>query len=130
MDYHYEYVGTYDDDLKIASTTPEKIIEQLEKDHKFKLKGTGDLTYHLGVSFHQDPDGTLCQSAIRYVMKMIEEYKGMYGESRLSPKLPICATTACSTACAKPSFHRPSTIYYFLKHRQWTLTMAKRKDYR
>ena len=40
----YEYVGTYVDNLKIASKAPEKNIEQPDKDHKFKLKGTGDLT--------------------------------------------------------------------------------------
>ena len=60
--YDKQFVNTL---LEIASKTPEKIIKQLEKDHKFELKGTGDLTYHLGVSFHRDPDGTLCQSAIQ-----------------------------------------------------------------
>ena len=89
MQDHYEYVGTYVDDLEIASKSPEKIIEQLEKDHKFKLKGTGDLTYHLGVSFQRDPDGTLCQSAHRYIMKMIEEYKRMYGESPKEYSSPL-----------------------------------------
>jgi len=86
---HYEYIGTYVDDLEIASRNPQAIIDDLTIRHKFKLKGTGDMTYHLGVSFQRDPSGTLCQSAHRYIMRMIDEYKRMYGESPKEYSSPL-----------------------------------------
>ena len=45
---HYDYIAVYVDDLMIASKEPEKIIHQLEVTHKFKLKGTGPIEFHLG----------------------------------------------------------------------------------
>jgi Reverse transcriptase (RNA-dependent DNA polymerase) len=56
----YEYVAVYVDDFLIAAKDPGEIVKALIVDHKFKLKGVGPLTYHLGYDFFRDNDGTLC----------------------------------------------------------------------
>ena len=48
---HYEYIAVYVDDLLIASRAPETVIEVLVKEHCFKLKGTGPISFHLGCDF-------------------------------------------------------------------------------
>jgi len=48
---HYEYVAVYVDDLLICSKDPKAIITNLEVDNKFKLKGTGPVTFHLGCDY-------------------------------------------------------------------------------
>ena len=45
---HYEYIAVYVDDLLIVSKEPNTLIHVLTKDHKFKLKGTGKVSFHLG----------------------------------------------------------------------------------
>ena len=57
---HYECITVYVDDLLIASKVPQTIIDALEKEHKFKLKGTGPVSFHLGCDFFRDKDGVLC----------------------------------------------------------------------
>jgi len=59
VDDHYEYIGTYVDDLCIVSKHPLRITEHLETHCKFKLKGTGPISFHLGCNFERDKDGTL-----------------------------------------------------------------------
>ena len=48
---HYEYIAVYVDDLAIASRDPEAIVKLLVEKNKFKLKGTGPISYHLGMEF-------------------------------------------------------------------------------
>ena len=56
----YEYVATYVDDLCIVMKDPEAFLKQLTSDpYNFKLKGSGELKFHLGCGFARDPDGTL-----------------------------------------------------------------------
>jgi hypothetical protein len=55
----YEYVAVYVDDLLIAATYPNSIVQTLQEKHKFKLKGVGSFTYHLGCDYFHDLDGTL-----------------------------------------------------------------------
>ena len=52
----YEYVAVYVDDLMIAAREPEEITRELSEKHKFKLKGVGQLTYHLGCDYFCDKD--------------------------------------------------------------------------
>jgi hypothetical protein len=52
----------------------------LEKKHKFKTKGTGPISFHLGMDFARDEDTTLCLSSTKYVEKLIKSYKRMFGE--------------------------------------------------
>jgi hypothetical protein len=74
----YEYIASYVDDLCIAAKDPASIVHALEHDHKFKLKGTGPLTYHLGCDYFRDETGTLCFAPRKYIAKMIETYRRMF----------------------------------------------------
>ena len=57
---HWEYVAVYVDDLLIASREPNLIIQLLEEVHRFKLKGSGPTSFHLGCDFTRDEDSVLC----------------------------------------------------------------------
>ena len=56
----YEYIVVYVDDLLIALRDFKSIIKSLEDVCKFKLKGTGAISYHLGYHFFKDKEGVLC----------------------------------------------------------------------
>ena len=45
---HYEHIAVYVDDLLIASRNAQSIIDSLTNEYKFKLKGTGPISFHLG----------------------------------------------------------------------------------
>jgi Reverse transcriptase (RNA-dependent DNA polymerase) len=47
----YEYIGTYVNDLAIFAHNPGEIANILQTKYKFKLKGTGPITFHLGMDF-------------------------------------------------------------------------------
>ena len=76
---HYEYIGVYVDDLQIASRAPDDIIKSLQVDHKFSLKGTGPLTFHLGCDFVRDEDGTLVMTPRKYIQRMVQNYSRLFG---------------------------------------------------
>jgi len=44
-------VAVYVDDLVITSKDPKAITDALTNCHGFKLKGTGPIEYHLGMTF-------------------------------------------------------------------------------
>ena len=69
----------YVDDLLIAARNPNEIIEVLKEKYKFKLKGVGPLTYHLGCDYFRDKDGTLCYGPRKYISKMIGQFENMFG---------------------------------------------------
>jgi hypothetical protein len=75
----YEYIAVYVDDLLIAARKPEEIISKLQVDHKFKLKGVGPLTYHLGCDYFRDDDGTLCYGPRKYINKLMGQHENMFG---------------------------------------------------
>ena len=75
----YEYIAVYVDDLAIAAKDPSSIIEILQDVYKFKLKGTGPITFHLGCDFFRDSDGVLCMAPKKYIDKMISQYERMFG---------------------------------------------------
>jgi hypothetical protein len=76
---HYEYIARYVDDLAIASRNPRAITDELQSKYKFKLKGTGPISYHLGCDFYRDTTGTLCMAPSRYIDRMIGTYEQMFG---------------------------------------------------
>jgi hypothetical protein len=76
---HYEYLARYVDDLAIASRNPGAITEELQSKYKFKLKGTGPISYHLGCDFYRDSTGTLCMAPNRYIDRMINIYEQIFG---------------------------------------------------
>jgi Reverse transcriptase (RNA-dependent DNA polymerase) len=75
----YEYITVYVDDLVIAMKNPKEFTDVLENMHKFKLKGTGPITFHLGMDFTGDEDVTLCISPTKYIEKLIKNYKKSFG---------------------------------------------------
>ena len=76
---HCEYIGTYVDDLCIASKNLEAIVKLLIHDFKFQLKGVGPMTYHLECNFFCDSDGPLCQSPKKYIIHLLKNYVRMFG---------------------------------------------------
>jgi len=76
---HYEYIAVYVDDLLIASKSPEAIIAELTDTYKFKLKGTGQVTFHLGLGFERDENGRLRLSPRRYIERMLDAYVDFFG---------------------------------------------------
>ena len=77
---HYEYIAVYVDDLLIVSNNPQELIDVFMKEHHFKLKGTGPISFHLGCDFYREADGTLCFAPRKYITKVIENYKRLFGE--------------------------------------------------
>jgi Reverse transcriptase (RNA-dependent DNA polymerase) len=72
----YEYISlVYVDDLAIAMKDPKELTDILEKQHKFKLKGTGPITFHLGTDVTRDDDNTLCISPAKYIDKLVKNYE-------------------------------------------------------
>jgi hypothetical protein len=66
----YKYIAVYVDDLAIAMKNPKEFTDVLENKHKFKLKGTGPIAFHLSMDFTRDDDGMLCISPTKYIEKL------------------------------------------------------------
>ena len=86
---YYEYIAVYVDDLAIASKDPKAIVNSLTHDHKYKLKGVGPLTHHLGCDFECDPDGTLRQIPRKYITKILDNYEKMFKEKPKEASSPL-----------------------------------------
>ena len=54
----YEYIAVYVDGLCIAAESPSAIIQIFKSKYHLKVKQDGKLTYHLGVDYFENPDGT------------------------------------------------------------------------
>jgi hypothetical protein len=76
----YEYIAVYVDDLAIVMKRPKEFVDVLEQTYKFKTKGTGPITFHLGMDFFRDEDNTLCLSSIKYIEKLMMNYEQMFGQ--------------------------------------------------
>jgi hypothetical protein len=77
----YEYIAVYVDDLGLALKQPQDFIDALQNKYKFKLKGTGPISFHLGMDFSRDSDGTLCIAPLKYIEKMVSNYERVFGET-------------------------------------------------
>ena len=75
----YEYIAVHVDDLLIASKNPQGIIDELTKEHKFNLKGTGGVSFHLGCDFFRDEHGVLCYAPRQYLEKILGNYERLFG---------------------------------------------------
>jgi hypothetical protein len=67
----YKMVAVYVDDLAIGMKDPEAFLSVLMTKYKFKLKGLGPISFHLGC---RDQDGTQ-----QYIDRMATEYERMFG---------------------------------------------------
>ena len=74
----YEYIAVYVDDLCIAARDPKEIINILKSKYNLKVKGDGQLTYHLGADYYQDPDGTMVSQPKKYIEKLKETYVRLF----------------------------------------------------
>ena len=86
---HYEYIAVYVDDLLIVSKKAQSIIDYLEKEAKFKLKGTGSISFHLGCDFFRDDDGVLCYAPRKYIEKVLNNYQRIYGSQPRQVSSPL-----------------------------------------
>jgi len=77
----YEYIAVYVDDLCIAAKNPQEIADILENKYKYKLKGTGPIQFHLGCDFFHDQNGILCFAPKKYIAKMVNSYKQIFGDA-------------------------------------------------
>ena len=75
----YEYIAVYVDDLAIAAKDPKAITDVLKGKYKFKLKGTGPISFHLGMDFFRDENGVMCFAPRKYIEKMISTYEHLFG---------------------------------------------------
>jgi Reverse transcriptase (RNA-dependent DNA polymerase) len=85
----YEYIAVYIDDLAIAMKDPKELIDILEKKYKFKWKGTGSISFHLGMDFTRDEDNTLCISPTKYIDKLVKNYDKLFG---MKPSTSVTST--------------------------------------
>ena len=76
----WEYIAVYVDDLAIAAKSPKDICNDLITTYKYKLKGVGGLSFHLGCDFYRDKSGVLCFGPKRYIDKMLDAYEKMFGD--------------------------------------------------
>ena len=76
----YEYIAVYVDDLALAMLRPKEFTQLLIDKYKFKLKGTGPISFHLGCDFIRDDDGVLCLKPRKYIDRMVASYEQMFGE--------------------------------------------------
>jgi hypothetical protein len=58
---------------------PKEFPDILVNKHMFKLKGTGPITFHLGMDFTRDDNGTLCISLSKYIEKLVKNYEKSFG---------------------------------------------------
>ena len=54
---HYEYIAVIVDDLLIFSQKPQRIIDTLEENYKYKLSGVGTPEYYNGADISFDENG-------------------------------------------------------------------------
>jgi len=78
VDDHYEYVAVYVNDLAITLKDTKAITDALTNRHGFKLKGTGPIEYHLGMTFCQNEHGLLEITPRRYIDKMVDTYVRLF----------------------------------------------------
>jgi hypothetical protein len=87
---HYEMIGVYFDDLIIISKNPQPIIDCLTMQHKFTLKGTSSISYHLGCDYFYDLNSTsMCYGPKRYIDKLHDSYEPMFGSKPASANTPL-----------------------------------------
>ena len=60
---------------------PELFAKTLKDKYKFKLKGTGPISFHLGMDIYRKNYGTLCIAPRKYIEKIIADFERMFGES-------------------------------------------------
>jgi hypothetical protein len=77
----YEYLALYVDDVLGALKNPKEFMETISSPpYSFQFKGGGEPDFHLGGSFQREADGTLLYNAKKYIARLVERYRHVYGE--------------------------------------------------
>ena len=63
----------------MAKKDPKAFTEVLVGKYKFKLKGTGELKFHLGCDFYRDEHGVLCMHPRKYNARMVKSFERTFG---------------------------------------------------
>ena len=77
------------DNLCIVSKNSQKLIDTLTDDHKFKLKGTGPINFHLGCDFFRDEDRILCYAPRKYIKKTLNNFQCLFGSLPRKTSSPL-----------------------------------------
>jgi len=85
----WEYIATYADKLANIMKDPKSFTDLLIDEYKYKLKGVGPITYHLGSDYKRDPDGTFYVGAESYIDKMFESYERTFGAKPKENSTPL-----------------------------------------
>lgn len=128
VDDHYEYIGVYVDDLCIASKDPKSIIQQLQSNHGFNLKGTGPISFHLGCDFVRDQEGVLCIRPAKFIDKMTSAYEQFFGTKppRTNVKSPLEKGDHPETDTSDFLTDEQKSIYQSLiGSLQWAVSLAR-----
>jgi hypothetical protein len=76
---HYEYIWAFVDDVAIAAK-PGKGAVFFQEKNKYKVKGDGPISFHLGGDFFRDDDGTLSRTLPGpYINKMMVNFENFFG---------------------------------------------------
>ena len=57
--------------------------------YNFKLKGVGQLEFHLGCDFKRDKDGTFYYGPKQYIKKLVSSFKQMFNSEATPSSLPL-----------------------------------------
>jgi hypothetical protein len=74
----YKYNTVYAYNLAITMKNPKVFTDVLENKHKFKLKVTRPIAFHLGIGVTRDDDCTLCISPTKYIEKLLKNSKKVF----------------------------------------------------
>ena len=87
----WEYIVVYVEDIIVAMKDLKSFFEELQDPEKvrFKMKGVGSPTYHLGADFFHDDDGTLCLGLQTYAKQLCSNFERLYGEAPKSVFSPL-----------------------------------------
>ena len=73
----------------MASKQCSAIVAELTIKYKFKLKGTGEVTFHLGTDYFRDKHGNLCFTPKKYIEHMISSYVRLFGKKPTEASSPL-----------------------------------------
>ena len=123
----YEYIGVYVDDLAMAMKDPKTFANVLIEKYKFKLKGTGELEFHLGCDFYRDEFGVLCMHPRKYIARMVESFERMFGHkprTNVTSPLEKGDHPECDTS---PLLEQQGVTNYqsLVGQLQWVITLGR-----
>jgi len=123
---HYECIAAHVDDLLIASKDPSSIIKALSDEHKFKLKGTGVISFHLGCDWFSDDDGNLCYTPRQHMEKAMDNYLCLFGKRPHNAHSPLVPGNHQELDASELLAKAGVQIYQsHIRFRQWAIQIGR-----